>query len=236
MGAKRAGSARVEEQIVIAWKRYADRKAQGLHRIAEGACYLEPRPCPFDPRADFETRFTQDCVHCARLHGPAEDAGAAEGAPGVATTLGLLFHLLEEEAKSVRREHEDGLEDEAERYRSAGFLFRSIPLMHVALTHERIGRLLLTAIGGAFAQEVDTILLFRIVSEGSALELMDCFRRADRSDPDAQPRTPSDLDAFESEGGFDGEVFESLGRSACPWIPIAISSRTRSSTAASPPC
>jgi len=236
MGAKRAGSARVEEQIVIAWKRYADRKAQGLHRIAEGACYLEPRPCPFDPRADFETRFTQDCVHCARLHGPAEDVGAAEGAPGVASTLGLLFHLLEEEAKSVRREHEDGLEDEAERYRSAGFLFRSIPLMHVALTHERIGRLLLTAIGGAFAQEVDTILLFRIVSEGSALELMDCFRRADRSDPDAQPRTPSDLDAFESEGGFDGEVFESLGRSACPWIPIAISSRTRSSTAASPPC
>jgi signal transduction histidine kinase len=210
MGAKRAGSARVEEQIVIAWKRYADRKAQGLHRIAEGACYLEPRPCPFDPRADFETRFGQDCVHCARLHGSAEDAGAAEGAPGVATTLGLLFHLLEEEAKSVRREHEDGLEDEAERYKSAGFLFRSIPLMHVALTHERIGRLLLAAIGGAFAQEVDTILLFKIASEGTALELMDSFRRADTADPDAPLKTPPDLDAFESEGGFDGEVFSSL--------------------------
>src|SRR5882672_4443196 len=221
MGEKRAPeSARVEEQIVVAWKRYAERKAQGLQRITEGACYLDPRPCPFEPRPDFEGRFVQDCVHCARMQGQVEEVQPnQENAPGVIPTLGLLFHLLEEEAKSVRREHEDGLEDEAERYRSAGFLFRSIPLMHVALTHERIGRLLLTAIGGAFAQEVDTILLFRIVSEGSALELMDCFRRADRSDPDAQPRTPSDLDAFESEGGFDGEVFESLREERLPLDP-----------------
>ena len=50
MGEKRAPeSARVEEQIVVAWKRYADRKAQGLQRISEGACYLDPRPCPFEP-------------------------------------------------------------------------------------------------------------------------------------------------------------------------------------------
>jgi len=218
MGAKRAGSARIEEQVVVAWKRYAERKAQGLHRIAEGACYLEPRPCPFEPRADFESRFAQDCIHCPRIQ-ESEALRAAEGAPGVVPTLPLLFQLLEEEAKSVRREHEDGLMDEAERYRSAGFLFRSIPLMHVALTHERIGRLLLAAIGGAFAQEIDTILLFRIVDEGSSLELTDSFRRTDRADTETPGRTPSDLDTFESEGGFDGEVFGPLREERLPLDP-----------------
>jgi signal transduction histidine kinase len=220
MGAKRVGSARVEEQIVVAWKRYADRKAQGLHRVAEGACYMEPRPCPFEPRPDFETRFAQDCVHCSRIQGAVEELKAPpEGATGIVPTLPLLFHLLEEEAKAVRREHEDGLEDEAERYKSAGFLFRSIPLMHVALTHERIGRLLLTAIGGAFAQDADTILLFRIVSEGTALELADSFRRADRSDPDAPERTPLDLDTFEAEGGFSSDVFARLREERLPMEP-----------------
>src|SRR5882672_348689 len=194
MSAKRAGTARVEEQIIVAWKRYAERKAQGLRRIAEGACYMDVRPCPFEPRPDFETRFTTDCVHCPRLQGATEDLGPLpDVAPGVAPTLALLFNLLEEEARAVRLEHEDGLEDEAERYRSAGFLFRAIPLMHVALTHERIARLLLTAIGGAFAVEVDTLLLFRIAAEGQALELMDSFRRADREDPDEPMRTPLDL-------------------------------------------
>jgi hypothetical protein len=220
MGAKRVGSARVEEQIVVAWKRYADRKAQGLHRVAEGACYMEPRPCPFEPRADFETRFAQDCVHCSRIQGAVEELKAPpEGSAGVVPTLPLLFHLLEEESRAVRREHEDGLEDEAERYKTAGFLFRSIPLMHVALTHDRIGRLLLTAIGGAFAQEVDTILLFRIVPEGTALELADSFRRADRADPDAPARTPLDLDTFEAEGGFSSDVFTRLREERFPLEP-----------------
>ncbi len=220
MGAKRAGSARVEEEIVVAWKRYAERKAQGLERIAEGACYMEPRPCPFEARGDFETRFATDCVHCSRIQSAAEDLGPQlDAPPGVAPTLALLFHLLEEEAKAVRLEHEDGLEDEAERYRSAGFLFRSIPLMHVALTHERIARLLLAAIGGAFAWEVDTALLFRIVTEGTALELMDTFRRADRSDAEAPARIPHDLDTFESEGGFDGDVFTRLREERLPLEP-----------------
>src|SRR5258705_6132413 len=134
MGTKRAGSARIEEQIVVAWKRYAERKAQGLHRIAEGACYMEPRPCPFEPRPDFESRFTQDCVHCSRLQSAADELKPVpEGSAGIAPTLALLFHLLEEEAEADRLEHEDGFEGEAERYKSAGFLFRSIPLMHVAL-------------------------------------------------------------------------------------------------------
>lgn len=218
MGAKRAGSARIEEQVVVAWKRYAERKVQGLHRIAEGACFLESRPCPFEPRADFETRFGQDCIHCPRVQ-ESEAMGAAEGAPGAVPTLPLLLQLLEEEAKIVRLEHEDGLLDEAERYRSAGFLFRSIPLMHVALSHERIGRLLLAAIGGAFAQEVDTILLFRIADEGTSLELMDSFRRADHADEEEPGRTPSDLDTFESEGGFDGEVFTRLREERLPLEP-----------------
>ncbi|HEY2924675.1 MAG TPA: ATP-binding protein [Candidatus Eisenbacteria bacterium] len=221
MSSKRAsGSARVEEQIVVAWKRYAERKAQGLNRIVEGACYLESRRCPFDARPDFETRFAQDCVHCSRLQGAAEQLHPPpEGPPGVIPTLALLFHLLQEEAKAVCLEHEDGLEDEAERYRSAGFLFRSIPLMHVALTHERIGRLLLSAIGGAFLQEVDSILLFRIVPDGAALELAGSFRRADRDDPDTPMRTPPDLDAFESEGGFDSEVFAPLREERLPLEP-----------------
>ena len=212
MGAKRAsGGARIEEQVTIAWKRYADRKVQGANRVAEGVCYLESRPCPFEARPDFEARFAQDCLHCARLQGAAEQVTSLpENTTGVIPTLGLLFHLLEEESKAVRLEHEDGLEDGDERYRSAGFLFRSIPLMHVALTHDRIARLLLAGIGGAFAQEVDTILLFRIACEGSALELADSFRRADRSDPDAPIKTPLDIDTFETEGGFDGEVFERL--------------------------
>jgi len=220
MGAKRAGSARVEEQIIVAWKRYAERKAQGLSRIAEGACYMDVRPCPFEPRPDFETRFTTDCVHCPRLQGATEDLGPLpDVAPGVAPTLALLFNLLEEEARAVRLEHEDGLEDEAERYRSAGFLFRAIPLMHVALTHERIGRLLLAAIGGAFAREVDTILLFRIVSEGTELEVADAFRRADQRNAGSPARTPPDLDSFEAEGGFESEVFTRLREERLPLEP-----------------
>src|SRR5256885_15477151 len=76
-----------------------------------------------------------------------------------------------------------------------------------------------SAIGGAFAVEVDTLLLFRIASEGQALELMDSFRRADREDPDEPMRTPSDLDAFESGGGFDGDVFDSLREERLPLDP-----------------
>jgi signal transduction histidine kinase len=218
MGAKRAsGSARIEEQIVIGWKRYADRKAQGCQRVAEGVCYLSPRPCPFDPRLDFETRFAQDCVHCSRMQDAAEQVHPLPGgAAGTIPTLGLLFHLLEEEARMVRVEHQDGLEEEGVRYRTAGFLFRSIPFMHVALTHGRIGRLLLAAIGGAFAEEVDTILLFRIVPDGTALELAGSYRRADRAEPDSPPHAILDLEAFEEQGGFDGEVFARLREERLP--------------------
>src|SRR5437867_8834473 len=212
MGARRAsGSARIEEQIVAAWKRYADRKSQGSQRVAEGVCYLSPRPCPFDARPNFETRFGQDCIHCSRLQDAAEAVHALPGgAAGAIPTLGLLLHFLEEEARMVRLEQQDGLEEEGVRYRTAGFLFRSIPFMHVALTHERIGRLLLAAIVGAIAEEVDTILLFKMVPDGTALELQGSYRRADRDEPDAPVPPNLDLEAFEEEGGFDGEVFAPL--------------------------
>ena len=91
--------------------------------------------------------------------------------------------------------------------------------MHVALTHERIARILLAAVGGAFAEEVDTILLFRLVPDGTSLELASAYRRADRSDADEPARTPSDLDSFESEGGFDGEVFARLREERLPLEP-----------------
>ena len=49
MGVKRSsGSARVEEQLVLEWKCYAARRARSADRVAAGACYLEPRPCPFE--------------------------------------------------------------------------------------------------------------------------------------------------------------------------------------------
>ncbi len=221
MGARRApGSARVHEQIVAAWKRYADRKVQGSDRVAEGACYLESRPCPFETRPDFESRFNQDCVHCGRMQEAAEQVKPLPtGASGAVPTLGLLLHLLEEESHETRLEQADGLEEEGARYRTAGFLFRSIPLMHVALTHERIARILLAAIGGAFPEELDTILLLRVTSDGAGLSLMGSYRRADRADPDAPIRSSIDLDAFESEGGFDGEVFDPLRDERLPLDP-----------------
>ncbi|MBI4364164.1 MAG: GAF domain-containing protein [Candidatus Latescibacteria bacterium] len=212
MGAKRAsGTARLEEMIVLEWKRYADRKAYGADRVAQGACYVEPRPCPFEAREDFESRFTQDCVHCARIQGAVERVQPAPpGSAGVMPTLGLLFHLLEEELRAARLEQADGIEEEEARSRAAGSLFRWIPLMHGALSPDRIGRLLLAAIGGAFADVADTILLFRLIPDGTGLKLAVSYRRADRETNEAPSRTDVDLESFESAGGFDGTVFERL--------------------------
>src|SRR5262245_30228506 len=106
MGAKRPTStARLEEQLVAEWKRYAERKAGSAAAVAGGACYLESRPCPFENRPDFETRFTHDCVHCARLQTMVERVAPPAGrASGVIPTLGLLLRLVEEEARSAHRD------------------------------------------------------------------------------------------------------------------------------------
>jgi len=218
MGSKRAaGTVWLEEQILAAWKRYADRSVQGAQRAAEGACYLEPRPCPFERRSDFETRFAQDCLHCARMQESAERCGPVPpGSGGASPTLAVLLRLLEEETRAARLEHLDGMEEEESRYRTAGFLFRSVPLLHVALTHDRIARILLAAIGGAFAEEVDSILLLRLTPEGSGLTLAASYRRADRVAPEEPVRTYVDLDAFEAEGGFESPVFEALREERFP--------------------
>jgi hypothetical protein len=82
MGVKRSsGTARLEEMLVLEWRRYAGRRVRPVERVASGTCYLEPRPCPFEARPDFETRFTQDCVHCARLQGAIERSGTAGASP-----------------------------------------------------------------------------------------------------------------------------------------------------------
>ena len=109
MGMKRSsGTARLEEQLVLAWKRYAARRIGAPEGVAGGACYLEPRPCPFEARPDFETRFTKNCVHCARLQGAVERAGSVPaGSSGVLPTQELLFRLLEEEGREPAAEPEE---------------------------------------------------------------------------------------------------------------------------------
>ena len=158
MGVKRSsGAARVEEQIVLEWKRYAARRARSADKVAAGTCFLESRPCPFEARPDFETRFVQDCVHCARLHGAAERTGVASpGSSGVVPTLPLLTRLLEEEgnglAPSGVGDGEDG------RWRAAAIFLRALPLLHASSLSDRTARILLAAIARAYEDVVDTIL------------------------------------------------------------------------------
>ena len=218
MRAKRAsGTARVEEQIVLEWKRYAARNLGGEDRVVLGACYLDARPCPFEARPDFESRFLSDCVHCARLQGGVEQvAPVPAGASGVVPTLGLLLRLLNQETRSAQKDQAEGVEEQEARYRTAGFLFRSLPLMHAAIVPDRIARLLVSAIAGAFAEQVDTILFFRLTPDGGGLTLTSSYRTADRSD--AEVPAPAQLTAafLESEDGFDCAVFDRLREEALP--------------------
>src|SRR2546426_8572720 len=162
MGMKRtSGTARLEEQLLLAWKRYAARRTGAPERVAEGTCYLEPRPCPFEPRPDFESRFTKDCVHCARLQGAVERVGnLPAGSSGVLPTFELLLRLIEEEG---RRGGETEVEEDG-RYRAAALFLRALPLLHASTTPGRTARLLLGAIAGAFAEVIDTLLFFEVTS------------------------------------------------------------------------
>ena len=218
MSAKRAsGTARVEEQIVLEWKAYAARNLGGTDRAASGACYLEARPCPFEARPDFESRFLNDCIHCARLQGGVESAAPVPaGASGVVPTLGLLFRLLNEEIRSARSDQADGIDEQEARYRTAGFLFRSLPLMHAAVAPDRIARLLVAAIAGAFAEQVDTILFFRLTPDGGGVALSSSYRGADRTEAEALAQGHLDVDSLEAEGGFDCAVFDRLRDEALP--------------------
>jgi signal transduction histidine kinase len=207
MGIKRtSGTGRWEEMLVKEWKRYAEARTEGASAVAEGACYLEPRPCPFEVRPDFETRFTKDCVHCARLQGAAERAQVATpGASGLLPTLALLIRLHEGEAG------EGGPGDP--RFRTAALLLRALPMLHASPHPERTARLLLALVATAFPDDFDALLYFEVTPEPPALALQASFRRAD-----VDAATPVwdgflDLDAWESAGAFDGAVYERLRES-----------------------
>jgi len=214
MGVKRSsGNARVEEQLVAAWKRYAVRRAGSPARAAKGACYLEARRCPFEDRPDFETRFQQDCVHCARLHAAVERTGfPAAGASGVLPTAGVLIRLLEEEDRTA----DLALDEEDGRYRAAALLLRALPLLHASSAPRRTARLLLASVAGAFAEGIDTLLFFEVGAENTGLSLEASFRRADLDLGISAPEGYLDIDALESAGAFDGSVFDRLRETPIP--------------------
>jgi signal transduction histidine kinase len=215
MGVKRSsGTARWEEQLVLEWKRYAARRTRSADRVAAGVCFLEARPCPFETRPDFETRFTHDCVHCARMHGAIErSATAPPGSSGILPTLGLLVRLLEEEAGAPAlptAEEEDG------RYRAAALLLRALPLLHASSHPTRAARLLLAAIAGAYREMVDTLLFFEVAPETAALSLRASFRHADLDIGIPTVEGYLDLDTLEAAGAFDSAVFDRLREAPIP--------------------
>ena len=215
MGIKKSsGTARLEEQLVLAWKRYVARRVGSAERVAEGVCYLEERPCPFEPRADFETRFVKDCVHCARLQGAVERIGTVPArSSGVLPTLGLLLQLLEDGgpgASTTRGEEEDG------RYPAVALLLRALPLLHSSGNPTRTAHLLLAAIAGAFYEVIDSLLFFEVVPEENALSLAASFRRSDLDVGVPLPEGYLDIEALESAGAFDGQVFDRLREAPIP--------------------
>ena len=208
-----SATARLEEQLVLAWKRYAGRRIGAPEGAAAGACYLEPRPCPFEPRPDFESRFTKDCVHCARLQGAVELAGSVPaGSSGVLPTQELLFRLLEEEG---RRSPEAEVEEDG-RYQSVALLLRALPLLHTSTSPRRTAQLLLGALAGAFAEVIDTLLFFEVKSDPAGLALAASFRRADLDTGIAGPEGYLDVEPLAAAGVFDGAVFERLRDTLIP--------------------
>ncbi len=215
MAAKRGtGSAQVEERIIQEWKRYAARQAGDARRVAAGACYLESRPCAFEARRDFEERFAQDCVHCARLQAALDrHAPAPAGSSGVLPTLPLLLRLVELEGQGRRAEAASHAE---ERQRAAAVLFRCLPLLHAALDPDRVSRLLLATIATGFPDTVDTLLLLRVNPDGAGLSLAASFRRADLTGPLPALASVLDVETLESGQGFDSPVFDRLREQALP--------------------
>lgn len=215
MGIRKAsGVARLEEQVVLSWKRYVARRIGDADRAAQGTCYLESRPCPFETRPDFESRFAKDCVHCARMQGAVERIGATpQGAASPLPTLELLIRLLEEEGRGATpapADEEDG------RYRAAALLLRSLPLLHASTHPRRTAHILLAAIAGAFHEEIDSLLFFEVLPESNAVGLEATFRRADLDVGIAAPEGYLDVESLESAGAFDGSVYDRLREVAIP--------------------
>ena len=216
MGVKRSsGTARLEEMLILEWRRYAGRRVRPVERVASGTCYLEPRPCPFEARPDFETRFTQDCVHCARLQGAIDRSGtAAPKSAGVLPTTGLLIRLVEEESRGIAplptAEEEEG------RYRAAALLLRALPLLHASTHPDRTARLLLASVAGAYCDVIDTLLFFEVSTETAALTLRAAYRHADLDIGMPSIEGYLDIDTLESAGAFDSSVFDRLREAPIP--------------------
>lgn len=204
MGVSRpAKNAPIEATLLESWKRFAARRCGSGEAVAAGACFLDPRPCPFEARADFDARFRTDCVHCGRMQERvAVHAPAPEGSSGIAPTLGLLLRLLEEGDNSEAGE--DG------RYHAASLLLRALPLLHAASNPRRVLRLFLGGIAGAFPEIVDDALFFDVAAEGGALRLAASFRRADMKKAPPSRDAWLDADALERCGAFDSPVHEGL--------------------------
>jgi signal transduction histidine kinase len=218
MGVRRpAGTARIEEQIVLEWKRYAGRKAGSPERVAEGACYLDPRACPFEARPDFETRFTKDCVHCARLQGAVTRiAPAPAGTSGAIPTLGLLLRLVEAEGIGSGGGSRPSEETEDSPFKTAAFLLRALPLLHAASGARRVARVLMGAIAGGFTDFIDTVLFLEVAPDGGALHLQGAFRRADLAIVIPSVEGFLDVETLAAGGAFDGEVFDRLRETPIP--------------------
>ena len=206
---KPAKTASLELTVLQSWKRFAARRCGSADAVASGACYLDPRPCPFEARADFEARFRSDCVLCARMQeSVAAHAPVPEGSSGIAPTLGLLLRLLEE--------GDGGEVCEDGRYEAASLLLRALPLFHAASNPRRVLRLLLGAIAGAFPGIVDDALFFEVLPDGGALRLAASFRRADVKKAPAPREGWLDAEALERTGAFDGSVHDKLREETLP--------------------
>lgn len=219
MGVRRpAGTARIEEQVVLEWKRYAGRKAGTVERVVEGSCYLDPEPCPFEARPDFETRFVKDCASCARLTGAMERiAPPLAGSTGVIASLGLLLRLVEAESLITAEPSPHGADDgEESRFRTATHLLRVLPLLHAASGTKRTARLLTGALAGGFSESIDTILFFEVTPDGASLRLECSFRRSDVGLPISSMDGFLDVETLAATGAFDGKVFERLREAPIP--------------------
>lgn len=222
MGAKRrtVGKSVVdpsaEAAILAGWKRFAARRLGAAERAAEGSCFLEAPPCPFDSRSTFEERFATDCVRCARMLRSASSVssgipGASPGdGAGAIPTLGLLLRLTEAQGPgSGAGAPPPSPEFEGSRFETASILLRALPLLHASSGLRRTARVLAASIAGAFSEVIDTVLFFDAAEAGS-LRLECAFRRADVGIPIGDRDGFLDVELLAAGGAFDGDVFERL--------------------------
>lgn len=220
MGAKRrAGSGKseaastAEAAIVAGWSRFAAKRLGAAERAAEGACFLETPPCPFDTRSTFEERFATDCVRCARMRRAAasEAPGSSPGdGAGAIPTLGLLLRLNEAHGSGSGAGAPPPSPDlEGSRFETASILLRALPLLHASSGLRRTARVLAASIAGAFSEVIDTVLFFD-AAEAGALRLECAFRRADVGIPVGDRDGFLDVELLAAGGAFDGDVFERL--------------------------